>query len=162
MPTLDYFSILQSLAEREVEFIVVGGMSAVLRGAPLTTRDLDIVYRRDAKNIERALAALHRLDARFRIKPEMSPNASHLESTGHKLLNTNRGRLDMLGSIGKQLTYEDLIEYSDELQVDDLRVRVLRLEKLIELKEELRRDTDVAMLPVLRATLAEKRKLNRK
>jgi hypothetical protein len=39
---------------------------------------------------------------------------------------------------------------------------VLRLEKLIALKEELGRDKDLAMLPTLRATLAEKRRLELK
>jgi hypothetical protein len=161
MPGLDFLALLQVLARNEVEFIVVGGMSAVLQGVPTVTRDLDVVYRRDAANIQRTLAALQSLDARFRIRPDLSPNASHLESTGHKLLNTKLGRLDMLGSIGQQLTYEDLIEHTDETQVGEFRVRVLQLETLISMKEELGREKDLAMLPTLRATLAEKRRLTK-
>ena len=161
MPSLDFLALLQVLARNEVEFIVVGGMSAVLQGVPTITRDLDVVYRRDAANIQRTLAALQSLDARFRIRPDLSPNASHLESTGHKLLNTKFGRLDMLGSIGQQLTYEGLIEHTDETEVGEFRVRVLQLETLISMKEELGRDKDLAMLPTLRSTLAEKRRLNK-
>jgi hypothetical protein len=159
MPRFDYGALLGSLAQHEVEFIVVGGVSAFLHGAPTVTRDLDVVYRRDAKNIQRALSALQSLEARFRMRPDLSPNASHLESAGHKLLTTNLGHLDMLGAIGKQLAYEDLIEHSDKMKIGDFQVRVLRLEKLIELKEELGLEKDLAMLPTLRRTLEEKRRL---
>jgi hypothetical protein len=44
---------------------------------------------------------------------------------------------------------------------EGLRIRVLKLEKLIEIKEQLTGDKDRAMLPLLRRTLEEKRKLNR-
>jgi len=37
-------SIISALVAHEVEFIVVGGMAAVLQGAPVHTIDLDIVY----------------------------------------------------------------------------------------------------------------------
>jgi hypothetical protein len=33
----DFFKILQTLAEHEVDFIVVGGICAVLHGAPVST-----------------------------------------------------------------------------------------------------------------------------
>jgi hypothetical protein len=44
---------------------------------------------------------------------------------------------------------------------EGLRIRVLKLEKLIEIKEQLPGEKDRAMLPLLRRTLEEKRKLNR-
>ena len=65
----------------------------------------------------------------------------------------------MLGTIGKALSYEDLIDQTDEMKLGEFRVRVLHLETLIQLKEELGRDKDLAVLPTLRATLAEKRRL---
>ena len=58
------------------------------------------------------------------------------------------------------VTYEDLLPHSDELELgENLRVRVLRLDKLIELKQEVNRDKDRAVLPILRQTLNETRKL---
>jgi hypothetical protein len=36
--------ILLTLAKHDVRFIAVGGIAAVLRGAPINTRDADIVY----------------------------------------------------------------------------------------------------------------------
>jgi len=159
MRLLDYRAIIETLAGHGVEFIIVGGIGAALQGAPLNTWDVDVLYRREAGNIERALAALRLLDAKFHMHPDLAPNQSYLESAGPKLLTTKLGRLDMLGSIGKQLTYDDLIDQTDEMKLGEFRVRVLQLEKLIELKEELGREKDLAVLPTLRATLAEKRRL---
>ena len=65
----------------------------------------------------------------------------------------------MLGTVGKDLGYTDLLPYSEELDLaNGLKIRVLKLDKYIELKEELAGEKDLAMLPVLRRTLEEKRK----
>lgn len=61
--------ILQTLVAHDVDFIVVGGMAAVLQGAPVRTLDVDVVYALDADNVSRMLGALQELDARFRDDP---------------------------------------------------------------------------------------------
>jgi predicted nucleotidyltransferase len=154
MRQFDCCGILRALTHHGVEFIVVGGVAAVLQGAPFCTWDLDVLYRRDSSNTERALAAL-----RLLMHPNPAPNAADFESPGPKALVTNLGRLDLLGSVGRQLIYEDLIDQADELKVEEFSVRVLRLERLIQFKEELGGEKDLAMLPTLRRTLEEKRKL---
>ena len=52
----DFLEVLRILISRGVEFIVVGGVSAVLQGAPISTFDLDVVHSTDRKNIEALLA----------------------------------------------------------------------------------------------------------
>ena len=58
--------ILGILAAHHVRFVVVGGVAAVLHGAPLATFDLDIVRDRSADNVKRLLGALDALGARSR------------------------------------------------------------------------------------------------
>jgi hypothetical protein len=41
MPDSDFLTALRSLGEGRVKFIVVGGLAAVLNGAPVNTFDLD-------------------------------------------------------------------------------------------------------------------------
>ena len=161
--TAAFFATVRLLSEARVDFILVGGLSAVARGVPVTTFDLDIVHERSAENIARLLPVLEHLDAIFRMQPDrrLRPNVSHLSGRGHLNLTTTNGYLDLLCTIGKDLTYEDLLIHSDELEINGiLPVRVLRLEKLIELKQEVNRDKDRAVLPILRRTLEEIRKLN--
>ena len=161
--TLDFRKTLQLLTDANVDFILVGGLAAVARGVPVSTFDVDIVHARNLNNIARLLPVLDTLDAIFRIQPHrrLRPNESHLAGKGHLNLTTNIGPLDILCTIGKDLTYEDLLPHSDEIEIaDGLKVRVLQLEKLIELKQEVNGEKDRAVLPLLRRTLEEIRKLN--
>lgn len=104
---------------------------------------------------------LEALDAVFRIQPErrLKPNASHVASAGHLNPITWHGPLDLLGTIGRDLGYQDLVPHSVELGISEgVRIRVLDLETLIAIKEELAGEKDRAVLPILRRTLEEKRK----
>jgi hypothetical protein len=157
MKTADPVEILRRLVAAEVDFIVVGMAAGVLRGAPVTTIDLDIVHRRNAENISRLLTVLRGIDATYRHDSRnLRPEAPHLASPGHQLLTTNQGDLDCLGTVGDGEAYEDLLARAPALQVQaGLNVHVLDLPTLISLKEKAARPKDLAALPVLRATLAE-------
>jgi predicted nucleotidyltransferase len=132
-----FLATLRALREGGVKFVVVGGLAAVLNGAPVQTYDLDIVPARDGENVARLVRVLDAIDA----------------------LLTINGPLDVLGTIGRGLSYEDLLAHTEEMEIGGkLRVRVLNLAKIVELKEELGGEKDLAVLPILRRTLEEKRR----
>jgi predicted nucleotidyltransferase len=161
-PTFDFLVVLQTLAEHHVDFIVVGGVCAVLHGAPIATFDLDVVHSRAPDNLKRLLEALNSLDAYFREQADrrLRPTLSHLASPGHQLLMTRSGQLDLLGTIGPGHGFEELLEHTVEAKVaEGVQVRILDLETLIAIKEEVAREKDRAILPILRRTLEEKAKL---
>lgn len=54
----DFSALLDSLAEAGVEHIVVGGVAAVIHGAPMSTFDLGVVYRKANPNLDRLAALL--------------------------------------------------------------------------------------------------------
>ena len=60
-PKPDFLAILKTLAEYKVDFIVVGGVCAVLHGAPVSTFDLGLVHSRTPDNIDRLMSALESL-----------------------------------------------------------------------------------------------------
>jgi predicted nucleotidyltransferase len=155
----NFLDILRILTKHEVKFIVVGGVSAVLQGAPLMTFDVDVVHSRDPQNIDRLLAALTSLDAFYRLGAarRLRPGPSHLSSPGHQLLATQLGPLDLLGTVGEDRDYNSLLPHTLEVELEEVRVRVLNLETLIQLKEQAGRDKDLAVLPVLRQTLEQSR-----
>jgi hypothetical protein len=161
MPEGKLIATLRALHDGGVDFIIVDSLAAALHGAPIGTFDIDVVHSRDPANIALLLPVLEALDAVFRMQPErrLKPNASHLASTGHLNLITRYGPLDLLGTIGRDLGYQDLVPHSVELDMSEgLRIRVLDLETLIAIKEELGGEKDRAVLPILRRTLDEKRK----
>jgi hypothetical protein len=146
---------LEVFARHDVDLIVVGGVAAVLGGAPMATFDLDIVHARDAGNLARLRAALDELDARYRDPAGrfLRPDPDALAGTGHHLLLTRCGPVDVLGAIGRGRTYADLLPDAPPVELGGLRVRVLGLATLIRTKEEAGRAKDLAVLELLRRTL---------
>jgi len=155
-PSPDFEALFRILAQHRVDFIVVGGVCGVLHGAGIATFDLDVVHSRTPENVERLLAALDELDACYRGQGtrRIRPQASHLLSSGHQLLMTRWGPLDLLGVIGAGLAFDDLLSQTVEMGIEaGVRVRVLNLETLIRIKEELGHEKDRAVLAILRRTL---------
>ena len=56
--------LLQKLQSYNIDFILVGGMAAVLHGAPVTTQDLDLVHKRSQENVKRILDLIKEVDGR--------------------------------------------------------------------------------------------------
>lgn len=151
--------IFRVLDNHRVEFIIVGGVCAVLHGAPITTFDLDLVHSRTPVNLKLLMNALMDLNAYYRGHPkQIKPDVESLASPGHHLLMTRFGPLDLLGTIGKEMGYADLIGHSEEIQIENLAIRILNLEYLIAIKEETTREKDRLILPVLKHTLKEREK----
>jgi len=153
-------AIFRVLHAERVDFILVGGLSAALHGAPAQTVEVAIVHSREAANVQRLTKALESLDAIFRIQPErcIRPAPSHLAGAVHLNLLTKFGPLDLLGTIGRDLDYRALLPHSSEkIVAEGVTIRVLDLETLIAIKEELGGEKDRAMLPLLRRTLEEGR-----
>jgi len=151
--------MVRALYDAGVEFLVVGGVAAVLNGAPVNTFDVDVVHRRTTENVERLMPVLEEMDAVYRIQPErrLRPAKPALLSAGHQNLITKYGPLDLLGSIGRDMSYVDLLPHSTEMVIaEGIRVYILNLETLIELKEQLGGEKDRAMLPILRGVLERK------
>ena len=156
-----FSATIRALRDGGVDFILVGGLAAVLSGAPVDTYDVDIVQSREPENVERLLAVLNSLDAIFRIQPErrLRPTASYVSGPGHLNLVTRYGPVDVLGTIGDDLAYEDLLPHSREVDIGGgFMARVLDLETLIKIKEQVGGDKDRLVLPILRRTLEEKKK----
>lgn len=123
---------LRSLCEHHIQFVLVGGLAAVLNGAPIHTYDIDLVYSREPSNVARLSNVLREV---------------------------NGYQLDLHTTIGQGLSYSDLLSLSDEMAIsEEIRVRVLNLETLISIKERLGSEKDVAVLPILRQTLRESKK----
>ena len=145
----DFVGVLVSLAEAQVEFIVVGGVAAVAHGAPITTFDVDIVHRRSPKNVERLTTALQTLNAHTRSRPGLFPGPDALAGPGHQLLETRLGPLDVLGVIEDNRGYDELLSETSITRVRGYEVRLLSLDTLIAIKRGSSREKDRLMLPLL-------------
>lgn len=151
----EFLEILRALAGRDVEHIVVGGVAAVLMGAPISTFDLDLVYSLEEDNLCRLGGVLRELEAVYRDPAgcRIEPTVEGLGAGGHHQLSTRHGPLDLLGAIGAGQRYEDLLPKAVVIDLGGLGVSVLGLAAVIETKEQAGRAKDRATLEVLRETL---------
>jgi hypothetical protein len=157
-----YLRLIDALIAHDVRFVIVGGMAAVLQRAPILTEDLDLVHDRSPENVDRLLAALQELDAVYRNdRRRLRPGLSHLIGSGSQLLESVQLRFDVIGELSPGGGYADIVGATDAIDLDGRVVRVLTLEKLIEIKRALPRPKDKLMLIHLEATLEEREKLRR-
>lgn len=152
----DFAEIFATLRRHRVRFVLVGGVAAVIEGAPVATFDVDIVADRTDRNIDCLVQALIEMKAHYRGRPTLRPSRDALCGTGHHLLMTRHGPLDVLGAIGKGRDFHALLPYSHRRVLAGTPLRVLDLEAQITVKEELDFAKDRAVIPVLRATLRER------
>lgn len=145
---------LTVLAKHGVEYVLVGGAAVVAHGSTLMTQDLDILYRVEADNVRRLLAAFEELDAYvFNDARKLRFGFDHLNNHGHHLTETKAGRIDALGSIGVngEIHYEHVLSDSVELDVFGVKIQCISLERLIGVKRELGRPRDKAAVLELEA-----------
>jgi predicted nucleotidyltransferase len=148
--------VLEALTQAGVEFIVVGGVSAVLQGAPVVTQDLDLCYRRTPDNVRRLASALGPFHPKLRGLPDGVPHLVDeraLQMGTNFTLDLDGEDLDLLAEMSGIGGYDNVVDSVVELEVDRHAVKVLSLERLIATKRAAGRAKDLAMLPLLEATL---------
>ena len=75
--------ILAVLDAHDVRYVLIGGLAAVLHGAPHVTTDVDVVPEEAKRNLERLSAALEELGARIRVTGE--PDGVPFDHSGESL-----------------------------------------------------------------------------
>lgn len=136
--------IFRILAEEGVEYVLIGGLAAIVHGASLVTLDTDVCYRQEIPNCERLARALERLGAEI-FPPRQVPIPITAELLqGHRLvhLKTQLGRVDLLATVPGLGKFEDFAGGSTTIQLGDLTIPVLTLEQLIQAKSVLDQPKD--------------------
>jgi hypothetical protein len=156
--------IFRVLREHSVEYVLVGGLAAVLHGSTAFTNDADIVPAREPANLERLAGALRSLGARLRTAdaPDgvaFDPHPSLLGSMALLNLTTRCGDLDLAFSPAGISDYDALVANSDPFEIAGHPVKVAALRDVIRSKEVADRPKDHATLPMLRALEEEIRRI---
>ncbi len=149
--------VLATLAQHEVDFVVIGGMAGVAQGSALPTYDLDVAYARDRGNLERLVAALRELQATPRGAPPEVPfvlDAKTLENGSHFTFDTPYGPFDILSDPVGAPRYELLKKAAVDTEIEGTRVLVASLDHLIGMKKATGRSKDEYMAMEYR-TLAD-------
>lgn len=153
----DLSAILEGLKKADVKFILVGGLAAVVQGAPVTTLDVDIVHSRSSDNINKPFKFLKSIDAIYR-RPDdkiIAPQEEDFSGLVHALFTTRLGPLDVLAVIEEGKNYEDLLGHTIEIEFRGHKILVLNLKTLIDFKRTSKDPKHKQQLPVLEEALRQ-------
>jgi hypothetical protein len=137
--------LLRILKEHEIDFVIIGGVAAALRGSPVVTYDLDVCAALDEPNLIRLLRAIRSLHPVCRLRPDIKATPEKLDSFRSArlvALRTDLGALDIHGDLPGVGSFEEAVEHATELEVEGWRCRVLTVEALIACKRVSTRLTD--------------------
>jgi transcriptional regulator with XRE-family HTH domain len=147
-PVFDARRMLLTLAEHDLDFVVVGGVAVQTHGYGRFTFDLDVVPRPDLLNLSRLGEALASLGARLRKAsgPVDVTDPQLLKRAALVPLTTAYGRLDLINVAmikGGPRSYDELRERAVEIPIDGKSVAVTGLDDLIRMKRAAGRDLDI-------------------
>lgn len=151
--------LLRALLEAGFDFVVIGGAAALAHGALTPTRDLDVAAPLTEGNLGRLLSALTPFHPRHATRPDLGivwQSAAELTKFRLLLLDTDIGRLDVLGSV-EPIGGFQAIEAVEMQLLPEQSVRVISLDQLIEIKTYLRRPKDKIVEAELRSIRARQR-----
>jgi hypothetical protein len=147
---------VQALCNAEVEFVVIGGVSAILHGSARVTFDIDVCYSRDRSNLKRLAAAL----APFHPRPQGFPaelpfvwDETTLRNSTVLTLQTDLGEIDLLAEVAGLGGWDEVSARSVKIDAFDRTISILDLPSLIQAKRAAGREKDLAALPELESLL---------
>lgn len=154
---LRLLSMLRSLAEAEIEFLIFGAVAGVLHGHFRGTRDLDIIVEPSAANIDRVIAWLHSENARLGNNPARGIRARDeraLHMGSNAFVTTGYGELDIVRHLPGLAPWADLSRRAVEIEFEGLTLRVVDLATLIERKRARSSPQDLLDIEALEAISA--------
>jgi hypothetical protein len=132
---VDLAQVIPPLVHAKLDFILIGGMAAILHGSARVTFDVDVVYSRTHDNIERLTTALAPHRPYLRNAPSGLPFAWDTKTIRNGLnftLTTDLGDIDLLGEVAAGETYQTLLPHSFEVEAFSTRFKCLDLPTLIQ------------------------------
>ena len=153
--------IIEALAEAEVDFVLIGGLAGGAHGSAYPTYDLDVMYARDGRNLERIATVLTELGASLSGAPPELPlvvDAETLERGANFTFSTSLGSLDLFALPAGAPPYEKVRAAAETIDIGGHRVRVASLDHLIAMKEAAGRTKDKLMATEYRELADERRR----
>jgi hypothetical protein len=146
--------LLKSLTDRDVRFVVIGGVAARVHGSPTATLDLDICYERSTPNLAALASLLVEVHASLRGVDPALPfhiDARALLMGDHFTFSTDQGPLDCLATPAGTTGFQEIEADAIVLSIAGTAVRFASLDHLINMKRAAGRPKDLIEIEILEA-----------
>ncbi|HKI67069.1 MAG TPA: hypothetical protein VJ989_07345 [Solirubrobacterales bacterium] len=150
MTEFDLRALLQALVDRDIRFVVIGGVAVGAHGYIRATADLDLVPDPDPENLDRLIDALRELNATLPTagnrKFNPAEDAKAIRRGGNVTADTEFGGLDVIQLARGVPGYSQLAANAVESEVLGVPIRICSLENLRQMKQAQDRAQDRADL----------------
>jgi hypothetical protein len=145
---MNFIAAVQALVDAEVDFVIIGGWSAILHGSAYTTDDLDICFSRDRDNLGRLAQALAPYHPRMRDFPSGLPFIwdTTLRNGTVFTLSTDLGIIDLLAEVAGVGDFAAVKSHAVSTNAFERKVLTLDLPSLIASKRAAGRVKDLQVL----------------
>ena len=146
--------VVDLLGRHGVRYVLIGGLAAVTRGAPLVTQDVDLCHAVDTENLTRLADALREVSAQLRGAEPGLPfvlDARTLGKSDAFTFTTKIGAIDILATPSGTRGYDDLARSADVFEMFGQRVLVATIDDLIRMKRASGRTKDLLAVEELGA-----------
>ncbi|MHB1325237.1 MAG: nucleotidyl transferase AbiEii/AbiGii toxin family protein [Thermoleophilia bacterium] len=156
-----YEEILRMLQKHGVRYLILGGAAVNLHGVPRMTADLDITIDLSDNNVEALVEAM--AEAGMKASLPLDPRSlsdseqrgewrheKHLEALTFQSTSSGSPYREVDIVIEPPLDFEEMYTARTRLIIDDLRVDLVSLSHLIEIKSNLGREQDLADVTALK------------
>lgn len=141
--------IAKVFAEHRLDVVMIGNAAAALHGAPVTTLDIDFMFRKTPANLKRLKAVAASLGAVI-LRPY------YPVSDLYRVVNDERGlQLDFMSRLHGIRSFKGLRSRSTNVEFGEHTLKIASLTDIIKSKRATGRDRDLAVLPILQKTLDE-------
>jgi hypothetical protein len=141
--------VAKVLAEHRLETVMIGNAAAALHGAPVTTLDIDFMFRKTPVNLKKLKAVAQTLRATI-LRPY------YPVSELYRVVNDEQGlQLDFMAKLHGVRSFEGLRSRSVTVKFGEHHLRIASLADIIKSKRATARDRDLAVLSILEKTLSE-------
>lgn len=139
-------TIVETLADCGVEYVLIGGVALVAHGSARTTEDIDICYAREPANLAALAAALAPLHPTLRGAPKDLPfriDVPTLKAGLNFTLDTDLGPVDLLGEVTGIGAYFEVARDAELVELYGRRVKLMSLDTLERAKRAAGRRKDL-------------------
>lgn len=143
--------IAKILADHRLEVVMVGNAAAALHGAPVTTLDVDFMFRKTPANLKKLKAVARTFGAQI-LRPY------YPVSDLFRVVNEDQGlQIDFMPILHGVRSFEGLRARSTPIQFGEHELKIAALDDIIKSKRAAGRKRDLAVLEILEKTLEEQK-----
>jgi len=140
-----YLDLLARLVKHQVRFVLIGGFACIVHGGTLNTVDVDVCCDFSPENLLRLQDAIADLHPVHRMTPQRLPlslTAENCNVLKSLYLDTDLGQLDCISAVQGLGDFRQVDERCETIEVEQIRLKVLNRDALIQSKKTMNRPRD--------------------